>query len=152
MREKCGSAEVRQLGGLGLPTLLILLMVCSPMCISSAISLYVYPASRKKSTRSSRSRLASRGSSLASWPPFPISTVDQSGLARIVQQEARENDRRPGKADCPGAEMAHVRVKGFGTHHAQEDPSEDEKSSTSAGEEIAEPMPGVDREKHRRIP
>jgi hypothetical protein len=36
--------------------------------------------------------------------------------------------------------MAHVRVKGFGTRHAQEDPSENEKSSTSAGEEIAEPV------------
>jgi hypothetical protein len=33
----------------------------------------------------------------------------------------------------------------FGTRHAQEDPSEDEKSTTSAGEEIAEPMPGIDR-------
>ena len=30
------------------------------------------------------------------------------------------------------AEMTHIRVKGFGTRHAQEDPSEDEKSATSA--------------------
>ena len=29
-----------------------------------------------------------------------------------------------------GAEMAHVRAKGLGTRHAQEDPSEDEKSTT----------------------
>jgi hypothetical protein len=44
--------------------------------------------------------------------------------------------------------MAHVRVTGFGTRHAQEDSSGDEKSSTCAGEEIAKSMPGIDREKH----
>ena len=76
----------------------------------------------------------------------------QGRLARVIQDEAREDHRGPGEPDRPGAEMAHVRVKRLGTRNAQKDPSEDEKSGTSAGEEIADPVAWIDREEDRGVP
>lgn len=47
--------------------------------------------------------------------------------------------------------MAHVRVQRLGAGNAQEDPAKDEKSLASAGEEIPEPMTGIEREEDRRV-
>ena len=71
---------------------------------------------------------------------------DQGCLARIIQDEARKNERRPGKPDWSGTEMSHVCIERFGTRDAQEYPAENEKARSSAGKEVAEPMSGVDRD------
>jgi len=65
--------------------------------------------------------------------------------AACLHNSGRDSGKRllTRRAGSGRTEMAHIRVEGLGTRDAQEDPSEDEKSATSAGEEIASPY--VDR-------
>ena len=71
---------------------------------------------------------------------------DQGCLPRIIQDETWKDYSLPGKPDRSGTKMSHICIERFGPRDAQEHPTKNEKPSPSAGEEIAESMPGIDRD------
>ena len=74
----------------------------------------------------------------------------ERGLAGVIEDQARKDERRPGQADRPGAEMAHVGIKRLGAGHAQEDAAEHQKARQPAREQIGESRArGSSAQQHR---
>ncbi len=75
----------------------------------------------------------------------------QRGLAKIIEQQRREDHHQPGERDRPPPEMAHVGVKRFGPGHGEHHRAQREESDHPVGQEEAHGPKRVERRQDARL-
>ena len=75
----------------------------------------------------------------------------ESALAKVVENKGREDENKPGNADGPPAEMAHVGVEGLPPRYAEHHGPENHQAVKMVGREEIERIDGVDGQEYMRV-
>ena len=82
------------------------------------------------------------------FPDRGFALQNEGGLSGVVEDKAREYQRRPGEADRPRPEVTHVGVKRLGARDAEKDAAEHQEAAGTAGEQVAQAIARIDRHQH----